>query len=335
VTTIVTMSNVVTITTTSRRLMHLTLSVVCLLYVITVIDAATTATSRISNNNEKPKQYSLRKLKPKQAKDNKKNNEKKEKKNKTNDKKQNKKNEDDGVENEEDKEIKTDSAAAAAAAAETETDTDTTAEEESETASDTEELETDTDTVDPEDPPVDTEDNPPGTVLCESPNPDEIIVCDPGPPPPPPLPTCENVVSSDLSGCSNVFVTFDCTINYLNDEPCGSITKDSCTEGELLTIKWKVSNQENIGIDVANTCGGFPGCVGGSETYDPCYSQEIYATYEITKCLDDSTHELSFGFDGETGTSSDECAFSETKCIAFEISDEPLMSTLSEDDTCQ
>jgi hypothetical protein len=314
VTTIVTMSNVVTITTTSRRLMHLTLSVLCLLYVITVIDAATTAASRISNNNEKPKQYSLRKLKPKQEKDNKKNNEKKEKKNKTNDKKQNKKNEDEGVENEVDKEIKADSAAAAAAAAETKTDTDT---------------------VDPEDPPDNTEDNSPGTVLCESPNPDEIIVCDPGPPPPPPLPTCENVVSSELSGCSNVFVAFDCTINYLNDEPCESITKDSCTEGESLTIKWKVNNQETIGIGVANTCGGFPGCFDGSETYDPCFSQEIYATYEITKCLDDNTHELSFEFDGETGTSTDECAFSETKCLAFEISGEPLMSTLTEDDTCQ
>ena len=75
-----------------------------------------------------------------------------------------------------------------------------------------------------------------------------------------------------------------------------------------------------------NTCEGFPGCFGDSETYGSCYSQEIYATYEITKCLDDATYELSFDFDGDTGTSADECAFSETKCLAVESSSEPTRS---------
>jgi hypothetical protein len=68
--------------------------------------------------------------------------------------------------------------------------------------------------------------------------------------------------------------------------------------------------------------------------YPGCYSDEVYATYEVFECLNGGKkEELTFTLVGGE-PAGDSCSFSKMYCNAFRISDQPLASTLTNDDTC-
>jgi hypothetical protein len=142
--------------------------------------------------------------------------------------------------------------------------------------------------------------------------------------------TC-SVIEEDYSKCA-ITATFECKINTSN-LPCNEVTADSCAIGMPLTVVWKVYNPE-CNQDISTTCTGFPGCFDGTESYPGCYSNEVYATYDIIECLNAGEIEK-LTFTAVAGDpAADSCSFSKTYCNVFRISDQPIASTLTNDDTC-